>query len=69
MKVFCKNCKHVRYAGDDFQGFYPVCSANYDVIDTPYQQYNQYKKCDDINRNNDCKDYEKKFKIRDLFKR
>jgi len=51
-KVYCKNCKHLLHGHK--------CGADKEVVDTWYNQRNEYGDPKEKNRNNNCKDYKPK---------
>lgn len=64
-KVYCGNCLHVRY-GFDFRGTKiddsETCCFRKIIIyiDTPIERKILEDDCYEINKNNDCKNYEPK---------
>jgi hypothetical protein len=63
MLRFCSTCKYIRegYWKGDYE-----CIKNVDEKINFYQKKFVYKKCSEINKNNDCKDY--KFSLLEFIK-
>jgi hypothetical protein len=65
MKVYCKNCKYIKF--DIFWQTYSCKADNYKVlITTPIDSYYQYANPHYKNINNDCKEYKPKL-IRKIY--
>lgn len=69
MKVFCNDCKHFFDEEAAMGNLYHRCKADPHLVETPLYQYVVYGDPTKINKDNDCPKFEKRFRLRDLFKR
>jgi hypothetical protein len=64
MKVYCKDCKYYEDTNAGYRIYQPanhICNAEIiETIDTWFRQKIIFAKPQDKNKNNDCKDFEKK---------
>ena len=62
MKVYCYNCGHVRSSSDCFGGVYVDCAKTpvLSVSDTPVCKRMTYDKLEEMNKDNNCRLYQKR---------
>jgi len=62
IKVFCINCKHYRrkeyYIKPQIRH---LCNLSKKLIDSAVKKFNTYDYCTYINKDNDCKNYKRKW--------
>jgi hypothetical protein len=62
-KVYCINCKHYREILHPTESFIigRKCAVRWEGITTPIEVETWRKNCKDVNKNNDCQDYKRKW--------